>query len=464
MNELTQNIRRIALVAVGGFLLMVLVFGYWQVVRAPALQVHPYNQQAQQRARSIKPGLISTGDGELVLGVEKDDKGWQHTYPAGPVYCHLTGYNDTTGLQKGLREALLGIGAYQGRWGAVGYTEQGLDVVLTIDSEAQRRATKLMDGRRGAVVALNPGNGAILAMVSAPSYDPARVMESQMNYEMFTNHPASPELNRALQGLYAPGTILQTFVAAVGLDTGVATEQTVFNCSGTEQIAGITVNCTKSGGHGSLTLSRALADSCSIAFAELAQLIGPEQLGNYFNKFHLLDKPELPLPTAQGKMADLAGNDAEAELVEAALGQGAVLVTPIAMARLAATIASGGQVIQPYLVDRITRHGGETVTDYRSSRLGTAISQETAQQVAGMMQLSVEEGNASSVGLSGCRVAAETGSAQNPEGKPHSWALGFAPVEAPQAAVAVIVENSVPGRPVAGPIARQVLEVLVSSQ
>jgi len=464
MNELSQNIRRIALAAVWGFLLMPLVFGYWQVVRAPGLRAHPYNQQAQQRANSIKPGLIYTGDGELILGVEKDDGGWQHTYPAGPVYCHLTGYNDKTGLQKGLREALLGIGAYQNRWGAVGYAGQGLDVVLTIDSKAQRCATKLMEGKRGAVVALDPSNGAILAMVSAPSYDPARVLQSQMNYEMFTNHPASPELNRALQGLYPPGIILQVFVAATSLDTGVATEQTVFNCSGTQQIAGITVNCSKPGGHGRLTLSRGLADSCNIAFAELAQLIGPEQLRGYLNKFHLLDKSDLPVPTAQGKMADLAGDDAETELVEAALGQGATLVTPIAMARLAATIASGGQVIQPYLVDRITRQGGETVTDYRGGRLGAAISQETAQQVAGMMQVSVEDGNASSMALSGCRVAAETGSAQNPEGKPHSWALGLGPVEAPQAVVAVIVENSVPGRPAAGPIARQILEVLVSRQ
>ena len=464
MNELSQNIRRVALVAVWSFLLMALVFGYWQVVRAPALRAHPHNQQAQQRANNIKPGLIYTGDGELVMGVEKDGEGWQHTYPAGPIYCHLTGYNENTGLQKGLREALLGIGAYQDRWEAVGYTQQGLDVVLTIDSKAQRRATELMEGRRGAVVALDPTDGAILVMVSAPSYYPDQVLQSQMNYEMFTNHPASPELNRALQGLYPPGTILQVFVAATGLDTGAGTEQTVFNCSGTEQIAGITVNCSNAGGHDRLTLSRALADSCNIAFAELAQLIGPEQFRSYAKKFHLLDKSDLPLPAAQGKMADLVGDDAETELIEAALGQGATLVTPIAMARLAATIASGGQVVQPYLVDRITRQGGKTVTDNRGGRLGAAISQETAQRVAGMMQLSVEEGSASSVALSGCRVAAETGSAQNPEGKPHSWALGFAPVEAPQAVVAVIVENSVPGRPAAGPIAQQILEVLVSCQ
>jgi len=461
MNELSQNIRRIALVTVWGFLLMALIFGYWQVVRAPALRANPDNQQAQQRAKSIKPGSIHTRDGELILGVEKDDEGWQHTYPAGSVYCHLTGYNEKTGLQKGLREALLGIGAYQDRWGI---TEQGLDVVLTIASKAQRRATELMAGKRGAVIALDPTDGAILVMVSAPSYDPARILESQMSYEMFTNHPASPGLNRALQALYSPGTILQIFVAATGLDTGVATEQTVFNCTGTEQIAGTTANCSKPGGHGRLTLSRALADSCNIAFAKLAQLIGPAQFLNYAKKFHLLEGPDLPLPTAQGKMADLVGDDAETELVEAAIGQGATLVTPIAMARLTATIASGGQVIQPYLVDRITRQSGETVTEHPGGQLGAAITQETAQQVAGMMQLSVEEGNASSVALSICRVAAEIGSAQNPEGKLHSCALGFAPVEAPQAAVAVIMESSVPGRLAAGPIARQVLEVLLNRQ
>jgi len=464
MNELTQNIRRIALVAVAGFLLMALLFGYWQVLRAPALRANPYNQQARQRTGSIKPGSIYTRDGELVLGAEKGNEGWQRLYPAGSVYCHLTGYNENSGLQKGLREALLGIGAYQNRWGVISHTEQGLDVVLTINSKAQRRATELMAGKRGAVVALDPTDGAILVMVGAPGYDPVQVMESQMSYELFTNHPASPELNRALQGLYAPGTILETFVAAVALDTQAATEQTVFNCRGTEQIAGITVNCSKPGGHGRLTLSRALANSCNIAFAKIAQLIGPEQFRNYSSKFHLLDKPDLPLPAAQGKLPDLVGNNAETKLVEAALGQGATLVTPIAMARLAATIASGGQVVQPYMVDRITRQSGETVTEHHKRQLGRAISAETAQQIAGMMQLSVEEGNASSVGVAGCRVAAETGWAQNVQGKPLSWALAFAPVESPQAAVAVVVENDILGRPVAGPIAGQILKVLITRQ
>ncbi len=459
MNELPNNIKRVALLTVWGFLLTALVFGYWQVVRAPALRTHPYNQQAQQRIKSIKPGSIYTRDGELILGVKKATEGWQRTYPAGPAYCHLTGYNEKTGLQKGLREALFGMGPYQNRWG---FTQQGLDIVLTIDSKAQQRAAGLMEGKQGAVIALEPNSGAILVMVSAPSYDPAQVLQSQINYELFTNHPASPELNRALRGLYAPGTISQILVAAAALDSGTATPQTIFHCSGTERIAGVTVKCRRLSGHGKLTLSRALADSCNITFAKLSQLIGPERFRSYVKKFSLLAMPELPLPAAHGKMADLVGDDGEAELVQAAIGQGAILVTPIALAQLVATIANGGQIIQPYLVDRITRQDGETVTAYRGYPLGRTISQETAQQVAGMMQLSVEEGRASNVALPGCRVAAVTGPAQSPEGRSHSWAVGFAPVEAPQAVVVVIVENTVADHPVAGPIARQIIEALVS--
>ncbi len=413
MNELPNNIKRVALLTVWGFLLTALVFGYWQVVRAPALRTHPYNQQAQQRIKSIKPGSIYTRDGELILGVKKATEGWQRTYPAGPAYCHLTGYNEKTGLQKGLREALFGIGPYQNRWG---FTQQGLDIVLTIDSKAQQRAAGLMEGKQGAVIALEPNSGAILVMV----------------------------------------------VAAAALDSGTATPQTIFHCSGTERIAGVTVKCRRLSGHGKLTLSRALADSCNITFAKLSQLIGPERFRSYVKKFSLLAMPELPLPAAHGKMADLVGDDGEAELVQAAIGQGAILVTPIALAQLVATIANGGQIIQPYLVDRITRQDGETVTAYRGYPLGRTISQETARQVAGMMQLSVEEGRASNVALPGCRVAAVTGPAQSPEGRSHSWAVGFAPVEAPQAVVVVIVENTVADHPVAGPIARQIIEALVS--
>ncbi len=462
MQELRSNTRRVAALVLWGFVLICLLFGYWQVVRAPALRADTYNERARQRQKAIKPGRIYSADGEVILGTARSGDGWTCTYPAGLVYSHLTGYNDKSGLQKGMREARLGVGHYEDWWRVVRYGEQGLDVHLTINSKAQKLATALMRGKRGALVALDPTTGAILALVSAPAYDPTRVLDGEVNYEMFRNDPSAPEFNRALQGLYPPGSAFKIFTAAVGLDTGLAQPQTVFNCGGVELLSGTTVKCRKLSGHGRLTLSRALADSCNIAFAKLAKQIGATPFRNYAKKFHLLDQPDVPLPSAQGKMADFTAYKGEIQLIEAAFGQGATLLTPLAMARLTATIANGGEVIQPYLVARISRPDGGVVSQGGGRSLGRAISAKTARQVAGMMQAAVEEGTARSMALPGCSVAAKTGSAQNPHGKPHAWMVAFAPTEAPQAVVAVIVENGGAGDTVAGPIAREVVEALLA--
>jgi len=462
MQELSVNIRRIALLVLWGFVLVSLLLGYWQIGRAAALRADPYNEQAQQREKIIKPGRILTADGEVVLGAEKDGGEWVRTYPGGAVYCHLTGYDRKTGLQKSLREALLGVGAYEDWWRTVRYGAAGLDVELTINSGAQKLATRLMRGKRGAVVALEPSNGAILVMVSAPSYDAGGVLDDKFTYEMFRNDPNSPELNRATQGLYPPGSVFKIFTAAVGLDTGLAAPDTVFTCGGVERIAGSLVKCRKLSGHGRLTLSRALADSCNVVFAKLAEQIGVARFRDYVKKFHLLDSSDIPLPGAQGRMADFSAYKGEMALVEAGFGQGATLLTPLAMARLTATIANGGNVVQPHLVARIAGRDGGVVREYTGRSLGQAISAETARQVAGMMQEAVEKGTAGSVDLGGYRIAAKTGSAQNPHGEPHAWMVAFGPVPAPRVVVAVVVENGGAGGSVAGPIAREVLKALLN--
>jgi peptidoglycan glycosyltransferase len=261
--------------------------------------------------------------------------------------------------------------------------------------------------------------------------------------------------------MYPPGSALKIFTAAVGVDTGVATPDTTFRCAGAERVAGSLVKCRKSAGHGELTLRWALADSCNVAFAKLAEQIGPEQFRTYVKRFHLLDMADVPLSSKQGKLADFSAARGDVALVEAGFGQGATLLTPIAMARLAATIASGGEVIQPYLVARVVQSNGRVVREFAGRSLGQAVSPETAARVAGMMQAAVEQGTARVVALRGHSVAAKTGSAENPHGRPHAWMVAYAPADAPRVVVAVVVENGGSGATVAGPIAREMLEELL---
>lgn len=462
MHQLHSNIAKLSLVALFGYLVVCLLLGYWQVVRAPALRAHPYNAWAQQRIATIEPGQIYTADNQVILGVYRAPEGWVHTYPAPPVYAHLTGYDHKTGLQRSLYEPLLGLGRYENVWRNLLHGRPtGLNVMLTIDSTAQATATELMRGKRGAVVALEPNTGAILALVSAPSYDPRQVLSDQTTYEVFRNDPASSELNRPLQGLYPPGAVFEIFTAGAALDTGITRAQSTLSCRGTETIAHTEVRCRKSSGHGRLSVSWAFADSCNIVFATLAETLGAQSFRHYVKKFHLLDGANLPLPSKAGKMADVTAHEGEGQMVQAAFGQGVTLVTPLAMARLTATIANGGYVVQPYLLDSIREPGGRAVYRGRGKYLGRAVSEEMAAQVEGMMVEAVEKGTAGAVALRGVEVAAKTGSAENAHGAPHAWIAVLAPAGEPRAVVVVVVENGGSGDEVAGPIAREVLRTLL---
>jgi peptidoglycan glycosyltransferase len=316
-------------------------------------------------------------------------------------------------------------------------------------------------GQRGAVVALDPRTGAVLALASAPSYDPVRILSTRDEYDLFRFDPQSPELNRAIQGLYAPGSVFKIFTAAAALDLKVATPETTFTCGGTERVARAKVVCRIGGGHGKLDLDKAMWDSCNIAFAKLSQKIGIDGFIDYVKKLHLLDEADLALPSARGRMYDFRGFKGEVALSEASFGQGATLLSPLQIARLTATIANKGHVLQPYLVSEVRTPQKRVLMRGQAKDLGQGLSPEAAAQVKGMMVDVVEKGTGRSAALSMTTVAGKTGSAENPAGPAHAWFTCFAPAEAPRVVVTVIVEGGGSGSGTAAPIARRVLELLL---
>jgi peptidoglycan glycosyltransferase len=461
VREFSAQIRRLAMVWLGAFALLALAAGYWQVVAAPALEANPNNTRAEERLSLTQPGNVYASDGTLIMGAEKVAESWEPTYPDPAVFCHLTGYNARSGLQAGLREALLGLGKYANGWQALIQGRlRGDDVYLTINAAAQQAATEAMTGRRGAVVALDPRDGAIRVLVSAPGYNP-EALRNPDAYEVFRTDPFSPELDRALQGLYTPGSALKVMTAAIGLQAGAARPDTIFSCQGEEILAGTRVVCVETKGHGKITLTEALAKSCNIAFAKLGLMIGAERYRQGVKAFHLLDAANLPLPSKHGGMADLTGPKGKALLAHTAYGQGETVVTPLAMARMVATIADGGEVIQPYLVGQVRNAKGQVLETGQGRDLGRACSRQTARVVAGMMVQAVENGTAGAMAIRGVKVAAKTGTAQKGQGKPDVWMLAFAPAEKPTVAVAVVVEGGVSGAETAGPVAREVLRALL---
>ena len=465
VEQLRTHVIRLCRAFLLAFVALSLWLAYWQVIRAPQLRADRNNPRAAERVKLTEPGRLLTHDGKPVLASEKSDEGWVLEYPGHDIYAHLTGYNASSGLQAPLHDALYSLGKYEdpvvtllrGR-------PAGCDIALTINSRAQAVAQRMLQGQRGAVIALDPRNGAIRVMVSAPDYDPPAVLESPDDFTIFQNNPERPELNRALLGQYAPGSVLKILTAAAAIDTGFVKPTDRFHCSGQATVGGAVVHCRLASGHGMIPFSWAFADSCNVIFAEVGRGMGPAKFREYVARFRLLDPPGLPLLARGGRMAEMAGRNADVECAEAAFGQGATLVTPLAIARLSATIAAGGVVMAPKLIERITNSRGRVVMRMAPESLGAAVTPETARVVTQLMVETVDRGTGQRAQISGVKVAGKTGSAENPAGLPHAWFTGFAPADKPVVAVAVIIENGGAGGEVSAPIARQVMEALLNAE
>ena len=463
MTDFSTAIRKLLRLSLWGFIAVALWLSYWQVIMAPRLQADQYNSKRQElQLLRIQPGKVSTADGVVILGRQQGQEGWEATYPEGRDFAHLTGYNAASGVQRGLRDALYGLDKFDEPWQDLLRGQPvGNNITLTIDSKAQKVAMEELGARRGAVVALDPATGAVLVMASAPSYDPVQVMSSPEEFNLFTYDPQVPELNRAVQGLYAPGSVFKLFTAAVALDLKLATPDTVFTCAGEERVANAKMVCRLSGGHGRCNFDRGFYDSCNIVFAKLGEMIGVTNFIAYTKKFHLLDPADVALPSATGRMYDFRGFKGEIAMVEAAFGQGASMFSPFHIARLTAAIANHGHVLQPFLVRQVETPGKRVLMQGKAKDFGQAVSVAAADEVAGMMVQVVEKGTGQVAAISGVTVAGKTGSAQINKKPANGWFTCFAPAEKPRAVVTVIIEGGESGSGSAAPVARRVLEQLL---
>ncbi len=458
--QMNRNIQRVAMIPAAGFVLLCLFLGYWQIVRAPELRASQYNTRGRDRLAKIEPGDLFDREGEKLMGATRDGATWKRTYPEGDAVAHLTGYNDRSGLQWGMRDALLGIGPYESPWAE--FTEgplRGNDVTLTADLGAQKLATRLLRGERGAAVALDARTGAVLALVSAPGYEPEGLVESQWDYQMFQNDPRKPEINRALQGLYPPGSVLKIMSAAIALDLDRVNRETEFTCERVYRVDGAAITCPRA--HGTVTLDQALQVSCNTTFAKLGEYIGADEFVEYAKRFGLLENSGLPLSSNAGRLGAFTEKSRKVLLAQSLFGQGEVQVTPYGIARMTLAIAGGGSAPKPYLVERIAGPSGRTLYRARPQQMEAAVTPATAAAVAGMMVNVVEKGTGRVAAVRGVEVAGKTGSAENPHGQAHSWFTAFAPAEAPRVVVTVVVENAGAGSEAAGPIVRELMSYLL---
>lgn len=488
---MNSQVRKLFLLVLVMFLVLGSAVTLVQFVAAPGLYANPYNSRRLVQAAERDRGPIIVAGNPIAYSerVNASNK-FQRTYAEGPTYAAVTGYFSAanfyaTELEEAADEILEGDTSelfwQRLRSLVAGRPRQGGGVELTLDPALQKEAAAALAGRKGAVVAMNARTGAILALYSSPSYDPNPL--ASLDYDVagestqqLQGDPDRPLTNRAIAGdRYHPGSVFKLLTAAVMLEDGIGpdtlldsppsitlpqTDVTLSNIEGDD--------C----GSGNVSLTEAFARSCNTTFALATEKMKDNELGAMAERFGFGTSFDVPMPVTASYFPEVL---TPPELAMSAIGQFDVSVTPMQMAMVTAAIANDGKMMQPYLIDAVVDSDNKQLSVTKPREISQPIKPEIASQLGAMMVQVVEApyGTGAQMAIPGLTVAAKTGTAETGiEDMTDAWAVAYAPagILAEDSAnvapivVAVVVEGddadpSPHGGPVAGPIARALLEV-----
>jgi len=363
----------------------------------------------------------------------------------------------------------------------------GNNLFLTIDLDVQKTAEEAYQDKSGALIAMDPKTGRILAMVSKPSFDPdlfARNISSE-DWKSLMENPHHPLQNKGIQGQYPAGSVFKIITAIAGLESGMITPQTQFTCTGAFPYGNRNFRCWKEGGHGTISLHRALVESCDIYFYQVGLKVGVDLIAHYANEFGLGRETGISLPhekpgtvpSSSWKKKRFGVPWYSGETLSFAVGQGYLNTTPLQLLMLISGIANGGKLYRPQVVEKVEDIYGNKLKEYPPVELGKVnVSEKTLQIVQEALRGAVNEphGTGWTCALKEVKVAGKTGTAQvvrMPENfkkgdmnrmplkfRDHAWFVAFAPFEDPKISIAVLVEHGGFGASAAAPIAKKVIE------
>jgi peptidoglycan glycosyltransferase len=427
-----------------------------------------YNRRPDNPATQMVRGEIRDRNGARLAYDDPEHSG-RRVYPLGAAACHIVGYVDTTYGMEGVEAAdhpflegtttatrkeqtRFGLNLLQSR------AARGNDLDLTLDARLQREAARLLEGRRGAAVAIDPRTGDILAIASAPAFDPHRLTP-----DLFAgDRERAALLNRALRGLYPPGSTFKVLTAALALERG---EEPVLDCPAGGYVAAPNTPPIRDhefyaarrrggvwDGHGRIGLGRALAKSSNVYFAQLAVRLGPPALSAQARRFQFNERVSVYDGSASairaqiGRVPDLR-EPQRAAAAQIAIGQGEALATPLGMTLVAAAIANDGRMMKPRLSFRAP-----------PELLAGCGSPAAMRRLRALLRAAVAEGTARAANLPGLDVAGKTGTAQTPRGEDHAWFICMAPAARPVIAIGVLIEHGGFGSAAALPVAAGLLK------
>lgn len=451
---------------------------YIQVIKASEYQDMPSNNHTINKARFIKRGSIITADGlTLAESIQQADGTYARSYPNGNLAAHVVGYYSqqygTMGIENTQNDTLTGSKDYSSWQNALnslaGISEPGNSVQLTIDSRIQRAAEQALAGRVGAIVALDPRSGAVLAWASAPTFDNTNI-QAAIEAANASGGADTSMYDRATLALYTPGSTFKVLTLASALENGLATLDTTYDSPGRMEIGGADVVSIGERGHGKISLAKAFTLSSNTVFGQVADGLGAEKLVATARAFGYGQQLGLDFTTAASVMPN-PEEMTEWELAWAGAGQPVgqghtpgPQATVMQNALMAATIANNGIAMNPYVVSQILAPDGTVLKTTRGHSLGQAVGSGTAEQVKQAMLDVVQNGTGSAAAIAGVKVAGKTGTAETNNANANSTFVGFAPYDTPTVAIAVVIEQNAKGEESAAAVGGQVLRAALATQ
>jgi peptidoglycan glycosyltransferase len=486
---MNPQLARVARIAMGLIVVLIAATTYWQTWARPGLAARQDNEIQRVAEFEVKRGLI-LAPGRVLARNKAEKRGgktyYLRRYPQGALTAAVVGYSTISRSRAGLEKSMNGDLTGTDR-ALSDLVNQQLDelsgkpivgdtVVTTLDLHAQRVALDALGSNCGAVAALDPRSGKVLVMASSPTYNPNLVEDhfDQIDRVRANCRPAAPLINRATQGLYAPGSTFKVVTASAALESNRFTPESGFYDPGYCTVYGKRVNnFDTSSPFGNLTLAQGLEHSVNSVFCNIGKALGAKRILDQAKKFGFYERPPLETPDGERYPSGLYKNhelwypsrDQDVDAGRMAFGQERMLVTPLQMAMVAGGIGDAGIVMRPWVVEKVVSPQGKTVSRTRRERLSRAVGPVHAKEIEDMMVSVVAGGTGTAAQIPGFRIGGKTGTAET--GRPGvntTWFIAFAGREGrrPEVAIAVALENQTStGGETAAPIAREVMEAIL---
>lgn len=431
---------------------------YFVAVESKDVITDAHNRRLQQLEKTVSRGKIISSDGKTLAQTITENGKEERDYPYGRMFAHVVGYNDKgkSGLEAKCNFDLLRSDANifsQISCNLSGEKAPGDNVYTTLNTKVQKAAYDALQGKKGAVVAMDPSTGKIYAMVSKPDFRPGKVEE---NWSELNNSSSSLLLNRATQGLYPPGSTFKVVTALEFMREHKDYKKFRYHCNGHTTVGDLKIHCYGGEAHGTVGLEGALAKSCNTAFVHIAQTLNKDKFANLAKDLMFDSTVPINLLASKSRFS-FNKNSGINELAHTAIGQGQTLITPLQNAVVMSTIANDGVMMQPYLVDQVKNVDGGVIKTTKTEQISQPLEKAECETLKKMLRKVVTKGTGTRANSSEYQVYGKTGSAEyNSEKDSHAWFIGCAEKNGKKIVVSVLVENGGSGGKVAAPIANKV--------